>query len=662
MNPNRRQWWSWARQRGCHGRSRPRIRARHVVECLEARTVLSVFTPTTFADGGAGTGSLRSAIIAVNADPGRGTDVVQLLSGTYSLTEGELEVLATAHQVMIRGLGSSGPGASVIDANGLSRVFQLDPGTRVTLEGVEITGGMAQDDGTSGATPTPAEGGGILDDGATLTLDNVLVDHDTARGAAGSEGQAASKAGGPGGAGMDARGGGLYVGGGQVLLINSVLTDDDAQGGTGGNGGAGLVGHSGTSYASGGPGGDGGAGQGGGIYVTTGAIMISHSVIDSCTAQGGDGGNLGSAETSSGAILRGFLTGAGGNAQGGGLYIGEGSLILNHTTIDSNTAHGGDGGAYYYYSDGAHQGGGNGQGGGLFLSGASASVNGTSINSDAARGGDSGPTARIGNGGDGMGGGVFNSGGIADFIDVALGSDIAQGGDEMDDLSRGGDGQGGGLCTVAGTVTLVDAKVTANTAQGGGAAYYLPPSQDAPAFGLAGTAEGGGVFIGGGNVGVAYSSILSNTALGGVGGFGDPDFNSTPGSPGLPGGPGGSGEGGGLFVGDGSATVADTLIADNIAQGGVGGAGGVNFGPEGVQGDGGTGGVGAGGGVFVAGGAVTLRSDLIVANTATGGDGGSGSVDGSTGTASGGGLYSQVPVTLIRTSIVGNQPDDADQP
>src|SRR5512135_2549410 len=48
------------------------------LESLEDRTVLSSITPTTFADGGAGSGSLRAAIIADNADPGTATDTITL--------------------------------------------------------------------------------------------------------------------------------------------------------------------------------------------------------------------------------------------------------------------------------------------------------------------------------------------------------------------------------------------------------------------------------------------------------------------------------------------------------------------------------------------------------------------------------------------------------
>jgi hypothetical protein len=56
------------------------------IEPLEERCTPAIFKPTIFTDGGAGSGSLRAAIIATNADTGTATDTIQLKAGTYSLT------------------------------------------------------------------------------------------------------------------------------------------------------------------------------------------------------------------------------------------------------------------------------------------------------------------------------------------------------------------------------------------------------------------------------------------------------------------------------------------------------------------------------------------------------------------------------------------------
>src|ERR1700736_5280280 len=59
---------------------------RLLLEPLEDRCVPTTITPTTFADGVLGSGSLRDAVLQLNADTGTGDDTIQLLSGTYALT------------------------------------------------------------------------------------------------------------------------------------------------------------------------------------------------------------------------------------------------------------------------------------------------------------------------------------------------------------------------------------------------------------------------------------------------------------------------------------------------------------------------------------------------------------------------------------------------
>src|SRR5262249_14510991 len=89
------------------------------LESLEDRTVVSSLHPTVLTDGGPdggpGSGSLRAAILASNADPGKGTDTILLDSGTYTLTlpgshenagaTGDLDITTTRHKVLIQGTG-----------------------------------------------------------------------------------------------------------------------------------------------------------------------------------------------------------------------------------------------------------------------------------------------------------------------------------------------------------------------------------------------------------------------------------------------------------------------------------------------------------------------------------------------------------------------------
>src|SRR5260370_27479759 len=125
-------------------------RTRLLVEPLEDRCVPTTFTPTTFADGVLGSGSLRDAVLQFNADTGSDDDIIQLQAGTYALTivntggqhetaglEGDLNITTTSHRLIVQGAGPS----TIIDAGQLQdRVFQIvNPGTVVVFQNLVIT-------------------------------------------------------------------------------------------------------------------------------------------------------------------------------------------------------------------------------------------------------------------------------------------------------------------------------------------------------------------------------------------------------------------------------------------------------------------------------------------------------------------------------------------
>ena len=122
----------------------------------------------TAADGTAS--SLRTAIAQANAAAGASTIV--LSSGSYSLTQGQLNYSNTAGTLTIIGQGSTGPNATVIDQLSLDRVLNVAAGATVILENVEITGGLAVTD--QGGGTGEADGGGILTNGS-LSLSNTIV-------------------------------------------------------------------------------------------------------------------------------------------------------------------------------------------------------------------------------------------------------------------------------------------------------------------------------------------------------------------------------------------------------------------------------------------------------------------------------------------------------
>src|SRR5262249_29253728 len=254
------------------GRRKHPSRRQPQLEPLEDRWVPSTITPTTFADGGLGSGSLRDAVLQFNADSGSDDDTIQLEVGTYALTlgntgghhetaglAGDLNITATSHRLIIQGAGSSGDNQTIIDASQLQdRVFQVvNPGTEVVFRDLVIQGGLAQDDGSDGALAgsTDARGGGLLSNGGDGTLGPVVVQNNVARG-----GDAASL----GAPGHNARGGGLYSNGGALTLAGATIANSQAIGGRGGD----L-----SNYMVGG----GGSAGGGGLYASGTSLDIANS-------------------------------------------------------------------------------------------------------------------------------------------------------------------------------------------------------------------------------------------------------------------------------------------------------------------------------------------------------------------------------------------------
>ena len=231
--------------------------------------------------------SLRGAIIAANANVSADPVIINLQPATtYSLTltnatqenaaaTGDLDITTSLHTVTIVGGGSSGPDATIIDAAGLStgtlhdRVFHITgSGVTAIFQDLAIQNGQAADNGTSGASTNPTAqntnraGGGILNNGGSVTLDNVIVQSCQALGKGDSVINDHTT--------LDAWGGGLASLGatGNVIITDSTLTGNTAAGGNGGNfnNGAGSNAKGGSIYFEGGT-----LNVSGTVNVTTGA-------------------------------------------------------------------------------------------------------------------------------------------------------------------------------------------------------------------------------------------------------------------------------------------------------------------------------------------------------------------------------------------------------
>ncbi len=225
----------------------------------------ATFTVTTTADSGAG--SLRAAIASANAAASNDTIDFAIPAGsagctsagvcTITLTSGELAVNSTATAGTLTITNSTGASNLLISGNNASRVFFVNSGANLTINGVTITKGNGTGTTSSGDN---GFGGGILN-GGTLTLTNSTVSGNTA-----------------------SDGGGISTGGGNT----TTLTNSTVSGNTANNGG-GIFNRGTTTLTNSTVSGNTASTSGGGIFNFNGTTTLTNSTVSGNTASDGGG-------------------------------------------------------------------------------------------------------------------------------------------------------------------------------------------------------------------------------------------------------------------------------------------------------------------------------------------------------------------------------------
>ena len=663
---------------------RSMMRRRPTLEALEGRVILSTLQVNTLSDSAAVNPhkspvdnhndiSLRSAIQFADDHPTT-SFAISLPPGTITLDQGELDILVD-NKLTIE--GSTKGGQTIISGNNQSRVFLTLSGN-VAMSNLVIEHGSVVGQGI-------AQGGGLLNDGATDTLtsvqfiDNTVVGGNGAKGAAGKSGENVGTAGGAGGAGTNAEGGAIAnVGSDSSLtLTNCMINSNDAIGGDGGPGGAGgsgdgatfdLVGF-GAGGGAGGAGGAAGAGLGGGVFnggqsrlILSGDTFLKNEAFGGSAGIGGAGGNgyggaggndaNGDGGAGPGGSALGGAGGAGGLGglgAGGGIYIGGGqiTLVSSTTTFTSNEAVGGTGGYGGY--------GGNAIGG----SGGSGFLNDPGVSGGSAR---SGVGGNGGQGGNGEGGAIFNGAGgsISSTTAVLVSSNSARGAPGGNGGNAGaafsGKGGDGGTNTLGGP-------------SGSGAASFDAVGGNAGNGADGGVGEGGGLFnasgatvtfkAGGNTSSPPVSTFSMNQADGGSGGNGGTGGSATAGNGGnggtggVPAGTSGGNAGSATSGSGGSGGLGDVGVGGGLLDAGTASFTGVtvdftkNQAAGGPAGSGGNGGIDAYGGYGGAGHGGPGGNG----GNATGGNGGNaGAISG---TGEGGGIAVDPSGTLVLKPRLG---------
>ncbi len=577
------------------------------IESLEERIAPATFVVINLND--AGPGSLRDAVDRANAAPGVDTIVFKgaATSGEIALTSGEIDI---TDSVNIRGPGA---GRLTIDAQDLSRIFNIDDGT-AAVKRVTISG-LAMVDGNSGV-----ENGGGIFSSESLTLMNSVV-----------SGCRATD--------LNSNGGGVYAAtDGQLIIRNSKNTGNQAVRG----GGVSLTAASGIQIIGSTISGNTAFGPGGGVYALiggdgSGSILISGSTIANNTGDRGGGIFADNDATGVGAsgriilrdtVVSGNRTPAGSpdaSLEGGGVYIVDGNVRIERSPIINTSAVDRGGGLRTESVESLtiknsrilnnHITSLTGTGGGVYIEGGQSVTFQNAVISSNASSGDGGGVFAIrsdltlrsstvsGNTADISGGGIYVSQGSLALDRATIRDNVAGATDVVD-------GAGGGVYARQGTVAIDRSTVRDNWsgAHGGGIATAgigdestdLRISNSLFTQNHASNSGGGVDTRSDGSILIVSSRFIENSA---------------------------SVDGGGLYLRSSTGTISirNSLIAQNTAWGEGGGMavfkGGtipisvVNTVISGNAGD-------FGGGVMLVGGTLNLQSSTVTDNVAASQGGG----------------------------------------
>ncbi|EMI28449.1 choice-of-anchor Q domain-containing protein [Rhodopirellula europaea] len=451
-------------------------------------------------------------------------------------------------------------------------------GVTMSVSGdARITGNRA-----NGASNTQG-GGGIFNNGGTLTVTSVEVSNNATLGVAGG-------------------GGGIATSGGFVSIDNALIAGNFAAGASGSGGGLLAIGDAQLNVVDSEISGNVASRAGGGIEIATSAssgnaltllnVALSENnagvVSDDATAAApGNGGALHVTGPANTQIVNSFINENIAAREGGGVWNDQGVMTIENSDFFANSA----------FGDASDDGG-----GAIFNNGGTVNVADTSIDLNFAEG-----LA-------GSGGGILSVGGRVSLFDTSITRNFAN-------RAGGGIESAGGTRLDLESIDLIGnvAGPTGSAAPGNGGGIHVTGTGDTTITGgsvldNSAAREGGGLWNDQGTMTVVGTLISENVASGGAADDG----------------------GGGIFNNGGTLLVSRATISMNAANGVAGSGGGVlSVGGQATISDSTlTGNVAnrAGGGIEVAGGTLTELTDTDLIDNVAG-------PDGSAAPGNGGGLH-----------------------
>src|SRR5438874_12207421 len=310
----------------------------------------------------------------------------------------------------------------IFDGNDTRRLFIVNSGANLTLQGLTLTGG--RDFGADGITPSAGQGGSLYNSG-TVVINRCVFSNNQVRGGSAILGPIFPPT--PKSAGAPGHGSAIFNNGGALAITVSTCSGNHATGGQGVSGNASpLFGNSPQA---------GGGGSGGAVYDSFGTrTTISGSTFSQNSVTGGTGGTGGDSTSSIFGTINGQAGAIGGDGAGGAIYfVGPADFSLapprpTNSTFSGNNATGGVGGTGGSFSPGAAGSGGQGGsalGGALFYV-ADTVISSTTFELNGAVGGAGGAHGfgggTVGSSGTGQGGHIYssNDGHHMSLRDVAL--------------------------------------------------------------------------------------------------------------------------------------------------------------------------------------------------------------------------------------------------